>query len=298
MNMKMNLLKLGLATSVASAWLLACGDDASSTGAERSETASSAVEQSSAVPESSSSAIPESSSGISSSISDAASSSSSFGTPPTYRSRSVSWKGSVGEYRVKTSFDSDTEASGIWYSFDDSKDGGRSAITWPVEIGNEDFSYALDPVIDECGGICGTFKLDAGTMEYKPFVGVAFNVAGLKNLDSNPAVGAEVADASSWGGICITYTVDVDARLELSMGEPRDSARVGFDLPYVTLLKSEIANEVCVPWARFKQDGWGTGKITGDEIAANLASVRFKIQAQDGSAGQFNISAVTNLLSY
>ena len=199
---------------------------------------------------------------------------------------------------MKTSLDSDTEASGIWYSFDDSKDGGRSAITWPVEIGNEDFSYALDPVIDECGGICGTFKLDAGTMEYKPFVGVAFNVAGLKNLDSNPAVGAEVADASSWGGICITYTVDVDARLELSMGEPRDSARVGFDLPYVTLLKSEIANEVCVPWARFKQDGWGTGKITCDEIAANLASVRFKIQAQDGSAGQFNISAVSSMYSH
>ena len=57
--MKMNLLKFGLATSVACAVFSACGDDASSAGAETGDVLSSAVEQSSAVPESS--AAPESS---------------------------------------------------------------------------------------------------------------------------------------------------------------------------------------------------------------------------------------------
>ena len=125
--MKMNLLKLGLATSVASAVFSACGDDASSAGAETGDVLSSAVELSSAVPESSSSAIPESSSGISSSISDAASSSSSFGTPPTLRKGSLfRWEGI--SYLVETGLDNGTETSGYWFA-----DHSRgSYIEWHV----------------------------------------------------------------------------------------------------------------------------------------------------------------------
>ncbi|MBR5693462.1 MAG: hypothetical protein IKX42_07180 [Fibrobacter sp.] len=289
----MNLLKLGLATSVACAVFSACGDDASSAGAETGDVLSSAVELSSAVPESSaapessSSAIPESSDGISSSISDAASSSSSFGTPPTLRKGSLfRWEGI--SYLVETGLDNGTETSGYWFA-NHSRD---SYIEWPVATDErpgfscDDF---LDPIIDECSGVCGTFKLDASD-ESKPFVAVGFNVAGV---ESDACTGeVDVADASAWGGLCISYTADVDAMLELSMGEARDSALAGFDLPYVSLPKSEIANEVCVPWARFKQDGWGTGKITGDEIAANLASVRFKIQAADSTVGDFNIMSI------
>ena len=285
--MKMNLLKLGLATSVASAWLLACGDDASSTGAERSETASSAVEQSSAVPESSSSAIPESSSGISSSISDAASSSSSFGSPPTLRKGSLfRWEGI--SYLVETGLDNGTETSGYWLA-NHSRD---SYIEWPVATDErpgfscDDF---LDPIIDECSGVCGTFKLDASD-ESKPFVAVGFNVAGV---ESDACTGeVDVADASAWGGLCISYTADVDAMLELSMGEARDSALAGFDLPYVSLPKSETADETCFTWDRFKQGGWGTGKISGAEAAKTLAAIRFKIQGEDGSTGRFNVKSI------
>lgn len=129
----MNLLKLGLATSVACAVFSACGDDASSAGAETGDVLSSAVELSSAVPESSaapessSSAIPESSDGISSSISDAASSSSSFGTPPTLRKGSLfRWEGI--SYLVETGLDNGTETSGYWFA-NHSRDSYISAIS-------------------------------------------------------------------------------------------------------------------------------------------------------------------------
>ena len=292
----MNLLKFGLATSVACAVFSACGDDASSAGAETGDVLSSAVELSSAVPESSaapessSSAIPESSDGISSSISDAASSSSSFGTPPTLRKGSLfRWEGI--SYLVETGLDNGTETSGYWFA-NHSRD---SYIEWPVATDErpgfscDDF---LDPIIDECSGVCGTFKLDASD-ESKPFVAVGFNVAGV---ESDACTGeVDVADASAWGGLCISYTADVDAMLELSMGEARDSALAGFDLPYVSLPKSETADETCFTWDRFKQGGWGTGKVSGAEAAKTLAAIRFKIQGEDGSAGQFNISAVSSL---
>lgn len=290
--MKMNLLKLGLVASVACAVFSACGDDASSAGAETGDVLSSAVEQSSAVPESSaapessSSAIPESSDGISSSISDAASSSSSFGTPPTLRKGSLRWEGI--SYLVETGLDNGTETSGYWFA-NHSRD---SYIEWPVATDErpgfscDDF---LDPIIDECSGVCGTFKLDASD-ESKPFVAVGFNVAGV---ESDACTGeVDVADASAWGGLCISYTADVDAMLELSMGEARDSALAGFDLPYVSLPKSETADETCFTWDRFKQGGWGTGKISGAEAAKTLAAIRFKIQGEDGSTGRFNVKSI------
>ncbi len=210
-------------------------------------------------------------------------------TPPTYHSGFMTWEGYIGEYYVNTGADNGTETAGYWYTFDDSMDGGNSRIEWPVALGNDYYEYALDPVIDECGGVCGKFILDAGTLVYKPFVGVAFNVAGEADADGSSI---DVADVSAWGGICITYTVDVNAVLELSMGDEMDGALLGYDIPFVTLSKSETGDEVCKSWAQFKQAGWGKAKITGDEIAKSLGAVRFKIQAAGGTVGNFNIMAV------
>ena len=202
------------------------------------------------------------------------------------------WSGAAGEYRVETGFDNGTDTYGYWYNYDDHADGGLSAITWPVEkLGNDYSEEALDPVIDACGGVCGDFALDEGTLDYKPFVGLGFNISGTEN----PSGGSATAeDATAWGGICITYTVSVAASLELGLGDEKDAA-IGYDNPFTTLPKSETADEVCTAWAKFKQAGWGKGKVSGDEAGAALASVKFKIQAATGTAGKFNISAVRSI---
>ena len=235
-----------------------------------------------------------SSSAMISSSSMALSSSSYYVEPSTNTHyNKFSWMGVEGAPFIETGLDNGSEAAGYWFVFGDSIDGGLSYIEWPVPLGNEYDAKAMEPVIEVCSGVCGTAHLNAGTLEYKPFVGVAFNIAGMvgaykeDNLDD-----ADLADASAWGGICIVYSSDLPATIELGFGAYKDKA-ITYDYPFVSLPKSAYPDERCFEWSAFKQAGWGKGdKITGEEAGAELASIKFKIQAQDGSSGNFNISAI------
>ena len=213
--------------------------------------------------------------------------------PPTAAHNNVFfWDGSDGMPYIETGLDNGTETSGYWYTFEDTFDGGLSYIDWPAPLGNEYDDKAMDPVMEVCGGICGTAHLEAGTLEYKPFVGVAFNIAGTTSYSSDYLADADLADASAWGGICITYTSDLPATLELGFGAYKD-VLLEYDNPFVTLAKASVPDERCFEWSAFKQAGWGRGdKITGEEAGAELATIKFKIQAADGSVGQFNIMRI------
>lgn len=228
----------------------------------------------------------------SSSSSDGRSCSSSIDTSSIHHGGNVfRWDGTAFEYHVNTGLDNGTETSGYWYSFDDNAEGGLSTIIWPVEM-DDYFLDAFDQVIDQCGGICGEYELDAGILDYHPFVGLAFNIAGVKSSSDDPFADADVADASAWGGLCISYTLDVKATLELSTGEPL----YGYDLPYVTLPISETGDEACFTWSQFRRAGWGKwgtkGKDSGDEAAKTLATVIIQIQRAGGSTGKFNIMSI------
>ena len=256
------------------------------------------LSSSSSIPAMYSSSLPtflfSSSSAMISSSSMALSSSSYYVEPSTNTHyNKFSWMGVEGAPFIETGLDNGSEAAGYWFVFGDSIDGGLSYIEWPVPLGNEYDAKAMEPVIEVCSGVCGTAHLNAGTLEYKPFVGVAFNIAGMvgaykeDNLDD-----ADLADASAWGGICIVYSSDLPATIELGFGAYKDKA-ITYDYPFVSLPKSAYPDERCFEWSAFKQTGWGKGdKITGEEAGAELASIKFKIQAQDGSSGNFNISAI------
>ncbi|WP_294959824.1 hypothetical protein [uncultured Fibrobacter sp.] len=257
-----------------SIFLSACGNDnSSSASTEQDDT----ITTSSALPESSNESPTSSSSAAESSNDGDESSSSKF------LDLSVTgfiWVGYALEYQINTGI-----AEAEWYMFNDSAEGGHSTITWPVPLGTEYYSEAFDPVIDECEGICGTFNLNQGSMDHKPYVGVGFNLAGRA---------ASEVDASAAAGICITYTSDVSAALLLGLSDEKEDA-IGYDNPFTTLPKSETASEVCTTWERFKQAGWGTGKITGDEAAAALVAVKFKIQAADSTTGEFSITGIRSI---
>ena len=256
------------------------------------------LSSSSSIPAMYSSSLPtflfSSSSAMVSSSSMALSSSSYYVEPSTNTHyNKFSWMGVEGAPFIETGLDNGSEAAGYWFVFGDSIDGGLSYIEWPVPLGNEYDAKAMEPVIEVCSGVCGTAHLNAGTLDYKPFVGVAFNIAGMvgaykeDNLDD-----ADLADASAWGGICIVYSSDLPATIELGFGAYKDKA-ITYDYPFVSLSKSAYPDERCFEWSKFKQAGWGMGdKITGEEAGAELASIKFKIQAQDGSSGNFNISAI------
>ena len=176
------------------------------------------------------------------------------------------------------------EESRYWFPIDDNSDGGKSKVIFHDGMEYTKENYVS--IIETCEGFCADFVLNQDTLPYKPYVGAAFYVAGT-DADGQPIL----ADVSRAGGICITYTSTASAVLELGFNDEIDEA-IGYDYPYVSLPKSETADEVCTTWGKFKQAGWGKGKVTGDDASLNLSTIRFKIQQADSTTGSFNVIAV------
>ncbi|MBQ7081365.1 MAG: T9SS type A sorting domain-containing protein [Fibrobacter sp.] len=200
------------------------------------------------------------------------------------------WNGAdEGSYRVLTELDNGTETSGYWFSYNDKADGGASTVAWPVEPGT---TYggpnALDPIIDACKGVCGTAALDKGTLTYPPFIGIGFNIYGANADDDSKA---DPADASAWGGLCITYTSDIKPALELGLGDM--DATIEYANPYMELPKATSPVTRSIPWSSFKQPTWYSGKtkVSGDEASTQLVAVKFKLQSNPGNY-KFNICAI------
>ena len=199
------------------------------------------------------------------------------------------WIGADLTEQINTGLANDTETAGYWFDYGDGGDGGKSAVTWPVPKGNEYSDGSMSPIIEHCGGICGTAVLDKGTLTYNPFVGIGFNVVGeTSTTDNTPAAG----DASAWGGLCITYKSEAAPSLELGLGDEVD-ASIGYANPAASLPKSTVGTSKVITWAEFKQPSWykGDTKMSGTDAAAQLVAVKFKLQATAGSY-EFNIKAV------
>ena len=195
------------------------------------------------------------------------------------------WVGANSEYRVETGFDDGTDTYGYWYDYNDNKETadngpGTSTITWPVAKGNAYSDEAMDPIIDYCGGVCGTATM-GGPYSY-PFVGIGFNLSG----------GAQGGnDISSWGGICLGYkSTGIAPALEIA---PADEGTVTGYNNYKASLKI-LASETVVDlaWTDFKQEsGWGT-KVDQATVLASTAAIKFKIAAADGKSTEFNVATI------
>ena len=201
------------------------------------------------------------------------------------------WYGSLGEYPINTGYDNGTKTSGFWFTYGDDEIGGASNIIWPIDVCYEYEPGCFDVVFDYCEGICGTADFSKGNMtERIPFVGLGFNVAGEKSLDDTIYT-AEPVDASAMGGVCVTYTSDNDIDLILGLGEMEKE--YDYNLPTKTLPKSKDLITKYVPWADFKQPSEGNGKkISAEEAAKILTTIKFEIEGTQGQQAKFNIKSV------
>lgn len=198
------------------------------------------------------------------------------------------WNGANSEYRVETGFDDGTDTYGYWYDYNDNDQTtdngpGTSTIVWPVEKGNAYAEDAMDPIIDACGGLCGTATM-GGPYKY-PFVGIGFNVTGETQSG---------ADITSWGGICLGYkSTGIAPALEIA---PENEATVTEYNNYKASLKTQAAVAVVdLPWSSFKQEAsWGV-KVQQSEILASVAAIKFKISGNDGKSTEFNITQIGEL---
>lgn len=185
-------------------------------------------------------------------------------------------------YQVSTGNDD----SGYWFSFSDDADGNNSNITWPVEKGNEyDGDAGFDPVIDKCGGLCGTVTLNGSDGDV--YAGVAFNV-GTIGEDGEAAI----ADISSWNGLCVTYKSDFVINVKIGLDDELERS-LAYDVPFVTFPKTAVAETHCAQWSKFMQAGYGLTKITGEEAAQKAKEIRLVFVGSSGTTGEFNIKGIS-----
>jgi hypothetical protein len=199
----------------------------------------------------------------------------------------TTWNGANSEYRVETGFDDGSDTYGYWYSYNDNEetkdDGpGSSKVEWAATPGTEyGGENALDPVIDACGGLCGTATM-GGPYKY-PFVGIGFNVGG-EDKDKG-------FDISSWGGICIGYkSTGIAPALEIAPAD--EEGTTGYNN---FKAKLKITEDVIVEdydWPSFKQEaGWGT-KVEQETVLKNVNAIKFKLADKDGKSTEFNITKI------
>ena len=201
----------------------------------------------------------------------------------------ITWNGADENTYAQVETGLRNEWGGFWFTYGDDGDGGASTIRWDVEPSPMYSIDWLSPIVAECKGLCGTAMLSKGTLTYTPFMGLGFSVVGqISEKDQTLATG----DASSWGGLCVTYTSDTDIALELGLGEVIDST-INYANPAVSLPASKTSNRMVFSWSDFKQPSSydGAVKFDGDAAAKQLAIVRFKMQAEDGNY-HFNICAI------
>ena len=199
------------------------------------------------------------------------------------------WYGILSEYDINTGYDNGTATSGLWFAYGDDELGGASKIIWPIDVCYEYEPHCFDPVFDYCKGFCGTvYFANLNMTEGHLFVGLGFNIAGEKSQTDNTLVSA---DASAMGGVCVTYTSDNDIDLILGLGEMEKE--YDYNLPTKTLPKSKDLITKYVPWADFKQPSEGNGKkISAEEAAKILTTIKFEIEGTQGQQAKFNIKSV------
>ena len=199
------------------------------------------------------------------------------------------WYGILSEYDINTGYDNGTATSGLWFAYGDDELGGASKIIWPIDVCYEYEPHCFDPVFDYCKGFCGTvYFANLNMTEGHLFVGLGFNIAGEKSQTDNTLVSA---DASAMGGVCVTYTSDNDIDLILGLGEMEKE--YDYNLPTKTLPKSKDLITKYVPWADFKQPSEGNGKkISAEEAAKILTTIKFEIEGTQGQQANFNIRSV------
>ena len=208
------------------------------------------------------------------------------------------WNGADPAYQIQTGLGNETETNGYWFEYYD----GTSYIDWVV-YWEFPWEFVADPIIDRCGGLCGTAILKGGTTTEKQFVGFGFAVVGeTSDTDYTLAAG----DASAWDGLCVTYTSDADLLVQLGPGPidnpngrildgkgPDAEPAQALSYPTATLPASKTGNLARIAWSDFKQipSHLSAPIIDGETASKQLSLILFKLQADSGKY-DFNICAV------
>ena len=260
---------LGLAASAMMFGFIACSDNNPSGGFDAPPVAG----------ESSSSVVSPSSSDVGGS---AANVSSSSVAESSNDNAACLWNGQKGEYIVNTGFDPEgVHGAGYWYTYDDNDDGGVSRVEWDAECPN-DGTDCMQYIVEHCNGLCGKMYVKRGNAK-EAVVGVAFNVAGYEDPAADMTTPLS-ADISDWGGICVTFSSDLNLFMSLSVDSKTEVS--------VELGQSEKLVEKCFTWADFDKDDEGDNPMPAAEAAKKVQSITFGKRSGESMIGPFTIASI------
>ncbi len=142
-----------------------------------------------------------------------------------------------------------------------------------------EYETSLDPLIEECGGVCGTFKYrDEGA------TGIGFNVAG-EALSGNNGV-PDIADVSAWGGLCVTYASETDMDVVMSNDTAFTYIKKMALMPKISLPKSVEVKTVCSKWSDF------VSAVETPSDPTRVASILFVAYGEADAANRFKVIGV------
>lgn len=216
----------------------------------------------------------------------------------------TTWIGSESTSIIKTGISDGKISGGFWFYGISGGYLNQVKFDWyPAYVPPEPSAHKLDGVVRHCEGICGTAVFDTTKANYSPASAeIGFYVLRDTLFNSFSRTGTTEGDASSWGGLCVTYTSDLDIKLELNntLTQPslnqsgfRSSDTTCYVSPIAILPASQTGNKIQVAWSSFEQPYMFNcnSKLSGEEIAKQLQTVSFKLQGDPGSY-KFNICAV------
>ena len=219
------------------------------------------------------------------------------------------WIGSGATSIIETGLIDGRMSNGFWFYTLSGGSINEVQIDWyPAYVPPEPSPHKLDGVVRNCGGICGTAIFDTTkSVSYNPpSAGVGFNVLQDTVISGLSGYKTSEGDASAWGGLCVTYTSDLDIKIELDNSLTQHTLnQSGFGFgnnsddttcyakPTAILPASQTGNMVKVAWSDFEQPITFkcNSKLSGEEIAKQLQSVTFRMHGGTGSY-KFNICAV------
>ncbi len=158
-----------------------------------------------------------------------------------------------------------TNIGTFWYFFDDQNDGGLSTSAIEMTAVGNDGSVAAN---------C-TYILNKGTLSYNPFIGFGFA--------TNPANDGSAFDFSPYTGFSF-YHKGSTLTVELVTTNVLDNDNFNATVPAHTAWTL-----VTIPWATFRQFGWGKKQTFS---AALISKLHFTVHGANGQTGTINLDNI------
>ena len=193
-----------------------------------------------------------------------------------YADREFLWDGMIDtEGRIETG--SPDRSSGLWYDFNDRKDGGTSKLIYPSDVDTNASGNFFGPLIEAYGGIMATASFGEG-FEY-PYVGLAFDIWSENQ---------EGANIARWNGLCLSYVSSVAFTIELvSEKDSTEAENHDYKVTVPATRNYSVAN---FQWEKFSLDGEADLDI--NDALKKMASIKLKFEGEPGTSADFRIEQI------